>query len=524
MVAMIMEKLKTRNTLKNALVAVCFVVCFIYVSYCYTISHSSLTFAFGGGVLLVDIVLYIVIDRLYNKGLLSIDKAFVIILSLLGLIFCFVFTPGIVPDEGYHFFATYRYSNALLFQPFDAQGITMRLEDEDLIHALLTHRLEGQDYFDILNANIFANDSSLTYADRSEGTDLGMNLPQLRLTAAIGVTLGRLLNLGAVLTFYLGRLFNLALFVVLVYFTVRTLPFGKNVMRIVALLPMTLHLAASYSYDSGIIGFAFLLTALCVNAIYGKGKIRKREQLGISVLVFILAPCKIIYFVIALSIFLIPNTRFASTKNALIFKFGIVGIGIISITLIRASALLTMANVNSNGTMLQKGEQQGQVYTLGNILSNPFKFVIMLIKTLFTNGDFYLASLLGGSLGWFQAELVAPSYIIFGLLIIVIISTFPTPEDDSTARLTHRIFFLVFTCMGCFGIFLSLLLDWTFNTSPIIEGVQGRYFLPLLPLALLAIRSKTFICKRNISWALMFGMLLINSVYMIQVFSIALTL
>ena len=34
---------------------------------------------------------------------------------------------------------------------------------------------------------------------------------------------------------------------------------------------MTLHLASSYSYDAGIMGLAFLLTGMCLRAVYGEG-------------------------------------------------------------------------------------------------------------------------------------------------------------------------------------------------------------------------------------------------------------
>ena len=39
------------------------------------------------------------------------------------------------------------------------------------------------------------------------------------------------------------------------------------------------------------------------------------------------------------------------------------------------------------------------------------------------------------------------------------------------------------------AIFLSMYLGWTFNTEQIILGVQGRYFIPFLPLLYLALRN-----------------------------------
>lgn len=518
------RKLASHDVTKYILVALCFLACFIYVSYCYTISHSSLTLVFGSIVILLDIMLYVVIDLLYNRGLLSIDKAFIIVLSFLGLLFCFVFTPGIVPDEGYHFLATYRYSNMMLFQFAGAPGITMRSEDTILLDTFLTHNLEHQSYLDILDSNFLAGDASLLFVDNGMDYDFVNNPPQLKLAAAIGLTLGRLLGLGAYSAFYLGRLFNLALFITLVYFAVRILPFGKNILRVVALLPMTLHLAASYSYDSGIIGLAFLLTAFCVKAIYDKGAIKRKTCIAIGVLTFLLAPCKVVYLMISVAVFLIPSERFSSKRNALLFKFAIIAIAVLAIGISKASTLLLIASSDADYSVFVRGDEQGYVYTVNDILNSPFKFIAVLIRTVFTMGDFYLSTLVGGSLGYFQVEIVAPSYFVFALLLILIVSALPTPDDSSAAKPAHRIFFLIIAIMGCFGILLSMYLGWTFNTSPIIEGVQGRYFLPLLPLIMLAIRNNTFICKRSLSWSLIFALLLINSLYMTRVLSIALVL
>src|SRR5699024_12061008 len=51
--------------------------------------------------------------------------------------------------------------------------------------------------------------------------------------------------------------------------SVRWAPFGRRVLAAAALLPMTLHLAASFSRDSVLLGLAFAFTGLCLRAIFG---------------------------------------------------------------------------------------------------------------------------------------------------------------------------------------------------------------------------------------------------------------
>lgn len=518
------KRLMTHNVLKNALVACCFFATLIYALYCYTLSHSLVALKFASVIITLGIILYISINCLYNRGILSIDKAFMIILVFLGITFCIVFTPGNVPDEIFHYLASYRYSNAILLQAPDVQGITMRAEDLALLETHLAHPLDYQSFHSFSDTSFFASDTSLVFFNSSQGSDFGMNPPQLKLASAIGITLGRLLGFGAYPVFYLGRIFNFCFFAVLVYFALRALPFGKNIMRVVALLPMTLHLAMSYSYDSGIIGLAFLLIAFCIKAIYDKGAINKKTCIAIGVLIFLLAPCKVVYFAIALLIFFIPNKRFSSRRAALLFKIGILCLGLVAILALRAPSLLNLANHSTDDSIFDRGDQKGQLYSLSSIIENPFAFIAILIRTSFSSGDFYLSSLIGGNLGWLQSEIAAPSYLVFLFLILLVLSALPTPDDESTAKLSLRFVFLVIAGIGYSLILLTMYLDWTFNTSPVIEGVQGRYFLPFLPLILMAIRGKTFVATRNLSWALIFASFILNSMYMMQVFSIALTL
>ena len=515
---------KTLLNSKNIAVLTAFVISGVYAAYCFSLSHSTAALVFASIVIACDIVLYVAIDQLYNRHILSVDKAFVIILSFLGLLFCFVFVPGSVPDEFYHYLASYRYSDSALFQQNDVTGLMMRADDASFYNNALSSVLNQKSYSNLADACFLAQDTSPIFVEKWDGSDFGNNLPQQKLASAIGILFGRLLGLGSYPVFYLGRLFNLGFFVVLVYFAVRVMPFGKNIMRVVAMLPMTLHLAASYSYDAGIIGMAFLLTAFCLKAIYGNGFIEKRTCVAILVLTALLAPCKIVYFAISLSALLIPSKRFSCKKNARLFKLGVIGLGVLAIVLIRMPALVSMSGVEAEEYTVSRGDEAGQFYTLSEVLNNPLKFILIFARTAIVMADNYLYTMLGKSLGWFQEGIDAPWFFTIMLLLIVIASSVPTPADKNVARPSHRIIFLLICCLIWLGLHLSMLIGWTFNTSPIIQGIQGRYFLPCLPLALLALRNSTFICKRNISWALMFGLLLLNSVYMIQVFSIALAI
>ena len=45
---------------------------------------------------------------------------------------------------------------------------------------------------------------------------------------------------------------------------------------------------------------------------------------------------------------------------------------------------------------------------------------------------------------------------------------------------------------------LLLCIGWTPAGSPFIQGVQGRYFISILPLVMLAVRNNTLVLKKDI--------------------------
>ena len=68
--------------------------------------------------------------------------------------------------------------------------------------------------------------------------------------------------------------------------------------------------------------------------------------------------------------------------------------------------------------------------------------------------------------------------------------------------------------LACFLVLLAtmlvMLMSWTPLGSSVVEGVQGRYFLPVLPLALTALRSRRLVVEQNIDGILLGGYCVVN--------------
>ena len=67
----------------------------------------------------------------------------------------------------------------------------------------------------------------------------------------------------------------------------------------------------------------------------------------------------------------------------------------------------------------------------------------------------------------------------------------------------------------------AMLVSWTSRDSMIIEGVQGRYFLPVLPLFLLLIRNETVVLKRDISRGILYTFFCMDAYALLRIFTLA---
>ena len=57
---------------------------------------------------------------------------------------------------------------------------------------------------------------------------------------------------------------------------------------------------------------------------------------------------------------------------------------------------------------------------------------------------------------------------------------------------------VLITCVVGGGILIALMIGYTYIGSDVIIGVQGRYFLPVLPLVICLVQSKKILIKQSI--------------------------
>ncbi len=116
------------------------------------------------------------------------------------------------------------------------------------------------------------------------------------------------------------------------------------------------------------------------------------------------------------------------------------------------------------------------------IISNPIESIKVLITTITENGTNYIYQALGSSLGLLTINVDIGIPTMY--LIMLIFSVFLEKSDISLSNWQKVIsLLLVIVMVGLIAV--AMYLGWTVPGAEIIEGIQGRYFLPFAILVLL---------------------------------------
>ena len=139
-------------------------------------------------------------------------------------------------------------------------------------------------------------------------------------------------------------------------------------------------------------------------------------------------------------------------------------------------------------------------FSFGYICRNVPATVKLLLRTLPEQGALWLQGLLGTTLGEPIVYRIDVSWLLgVGLLLAVLAAALP--RQDEPALLGRR------SKAGTVGICLCVVLavlaaalNWTPINYQTLFGLQGRYLLPILPLALLLVKSsKKLVLRRDVS-------------------------
>lgn len=313
-------------------------------------------------------------------------------------------------------------------------------------------------------------------------------LPQMA-----AIFLVRLLGWGNVAWLLLGRLFALAVYLAAGYFALKYIPFGKKAIMVLMLGPTAIQEAASFSYDSVLNTCALFFVAYVLYLAYGKKKVSGKDWILLFVSVIIFAPIKIVYLLLSFLVLLIPN-RNISRKRGFVYagKGGL----ILSSVIVSLFSRINTTSAMTGNTLTVNG-QVVEGYSLKMLIMDPLHTAALWMNTLKERSIYYLKQIFGGYESYSKVEI---SWLIITAFFVLLVLALFVREQEKLIDFKGRLLGIVIST----GIFAATILafnlakDCTNLTSDCVYGVQGRYFLPFLPLIFISIQNKAIVLKKSI--------------------------
>lgn len=445
---------------------------------------------FGAGLIYLLLVGTYFLLAVFRK---KTENVFLFSGAVLAVIYLLLLPPMSVPDEEVHFKAAYTYANQLMGKDTEAGRVLMDKEDYQALK--LFKSTPSLSEYDTLKENIGKS-------GRIEGTKevhySDTQAPAVTyLPGIIGIVIGRLLGLNGILVIVLGRLCSILFYLFTMYWFIRLMPCGKAAAFIIAILPMTIQQCCSYSYDSVVIEVVFLYLAVLFGLLYRKEKIQRYHVVLYVIFMIIMAMSKGgTYMPLCLLTIMIPADRFKDKKQKWIFTGSMATIAVVAFLSSTLSYVLYVASPTAEQAATSYLE--GEAYGAAGLLEDPMNFICLLTRILFLSGDGFVETMLGMQLSWLNV--FVSRIVIYGMLFMMILSIQQVKEKDGSqfeVTTVQKVSYAVCMVLSAGMVFVSMFMSWTPKNSTAIAGVQGRYFLPLLPVFLLLFYNRNLIQRKD---------------------------
>lgn len=439
------------------------------VTFNYHVSFILISFLLSG-------IIFLLYKFSYKKIYKDIPKLFIITSLVLGSLFIVLSPLFTGSDEQNHFYRIYEITEGTFITPTKSTvGSKMPKSLQKLYEAKYGGNTKIK-YKDIKNMNKIKlnKKEKKVYGDswNSYYSNTALYSPVQYLPQVTGVLIGKTLNLRPYMLGIFGRIFNLLFYCFLGYLCLKIIPKFKLFYFLILISPNMLQCATTLQADAFTNSIFLLILALLLNIIFRPEKIKRVEEILLFVLSVVMSLCKIVYLPIIFLLLTINDKKFKNTKKEKnIF---------IALTLI-CSVFVSLLWMKTTGGVFElsydKTELQKQF-----ILSDPVGYGIILLRTFSSYIINYIECLFVGTT-MYHSQLSMPIIISFAYVIVVYFSLTKEKGKNQILKLSRYLTFIVgtiITVLICTALYMQCTAQFYSVGNSTIEGIQGRYFIPVV--------------------------------------------
>ena len=438
----VIDKTKIRNIL-IAIFLVLFSRVFLASLFQFTINLKII-------LLIISIVIYFILFDPKDKKKLPINAFFLII--IFGSVISVVKPVQYGLDEESHLPNVISISDSPIFKYSNE-----KLEDYNSVFkydALRNPSKKDKNYW----FNVEHKESKI------KGVRVGFDNPAF-IPSAIGWNIGRLISKKVFVSYYLGRIFEVIAYAILVFIALKISKVYREAIYLFATFPAVLYIIAGYHYDYLYFGASLIALALLTNVLSEKNKVDKKYAVAFQCTTLLFAFSKFPFILTGSLLSVLPN-RYYKDKNMRSFSSLLFLLNLfISFVYVGIIKLFPSGNSIS-------GEGPGLFY----FLTHP----LPLLRTLFLAPHGIINDFISDPLKYVSeksAFLIAASIFTFFFILFIIIlrNKIELPK-----------FFKYYSLLLLLGIAILIIVAISgdprvYHTGDIVVGgVQGRYYYYIL--------------------------------------------
>ncbi len=406
------------------------------------------------------------------------QRFFIIAGLLFGLTLCVLTPPFAVPDEPAHFFRAWSVSRgqwstqrggAMIPRSYvrlassaleDIRGANGRRFRPSRLRELAHIPLEPNDL-------IFVPIPAESWRHPLQYT-AGSYPPIGYAASGLSIAVSRMFGLPPLIHLYAARISNLLLAALLIWLAIGRTPFGRWTIALCALIPMSMYMQASASLDALTIAVSLLVIAEALRFAFAP----RQNVASIITVAFLLGSIKPGYLLIPMLAIVTP--AFRRRWPAILAVFGAAVSGSVLAGIWASPAL-----GNAPSPSIQPSER------LHEALHHPLAFAFAFAADWSDSFTIRLTEMIG-TFGWLDAPVPLP-FAVIALLAMALVATADGPAPIQFRGLRRFIPWLLFA-----GTLTAITLaSHLYSPAPKFAlAIQGRYFLPALPLLFLPLIAR----------------------------------